>query len=132
MERFRHMIQKNELTAWDFVLGNYYGTGLSLLHRSKAGDKIALQVLGRMAIRLKSQLPQVRTVMLQVSDRTILRNRLERRGFAAGEIEERLRLADEELTHSPLFDFVVPDADILTETEIRRVLLEITTETYSE
>lgn len=128
MERFRRMIQNNELTEWDFLLGNYYGTGLSLLKRSSSDEKVALQVLGRMAIRLKCRLPQVRTVMLQVSDRTVLRKRLEDRGFAASEIEGRLRLADEELMHSPLFDFVVPDADILTETEVRRVLLEITTE----
>ncbi len=128
LEEFQSMIKNGQLTAWDFVLGNYYGTQLSLTDRVNAGEKVVLQALGRMAIRLKTQLPNVRTVILQVSDRAVLRRRLEERKFSATEIEGRLRLADEELVHSSLFDFVVPDADILTEDEVRRVLLEITTD----
>jgi guanylate kinase len=127
-EEFRRMIKKEEVTAWDFILGNYYGTSLSLRTRVQSGEKVVLQVLGRMAIRLKSRLPDVRTVMLQVSDQTMLRSRLELRGYQHEEIEDRLKLADEELIHSPMFDFVVPDADILTDQQVRRVILEVITE----
>ena len=94
---FQNMIRSNQLTEWDYTLGNYYGTGLTLTERTIQGENIVLPVLARMALRLKARLRNVRTV-------------------AHGK---------EEAIHAPLFDFAVPDADILPDTKIARVIRDI-------
>ena len=126
VEEFQAMIRANQLTEWDYVLENYYGTGLSLKEGILRGQNIVLPVLGRMALRLKRLFPeQTRTVMLTSSDVSTLEHRLIERGYRDTELTLRRSHAHEESKHAALFDFVVPDADILQATEITRVLYEV-------
>jgi len=122
---FHEMIRAGKLTEWDFVLGQYYGTGISLMRRLSAKEDIVLQVLGRMALRLKTKFPEVCTIMLATSERETLENRLRQRGYSGEELRWRLHHGEEERTHAPLFDFVVEDADIMTEFEVGRTLRDI-------
>lgn len=124
-ETFHGMIRDGGLAEWDFVLGNYYGPSTSLRDRLAAGEDVVLQVLGRMALRLKRALPQVCTLMLTTSGRETLEQRLRHRGYSGDTLILRVLHGTEELTHAPLFDFVVPDADIMTDIEITRTLLDI-------
>lgn len=119
---FRRLVETGGLTDWDFAIDNYYGTRLSLEERLHNGDKVVVQVLGRMAMRMKHRLPQVLTVMLMPSDLSVLSDRLSARGYRGEELERRLTLAREERAHSPLFDSIVPDADIMTHDDARLIL----------
>lgn len=122
---FHSMIRDARLTEWDYVLGNYYGTESSLIERVSCGEDAVLQVLGRMALRLKRQLSPVCTIMLATSDRETLQERLRQRGYSGEELNQRVVHGVEELTHAPLFDFVVPDADIMTDIDVTRILQDI-------
>lgn len=122
---FQHMIRSHSLTDWDFTLGHYYGTGLSLEQRSRANEDVSLQALARMSLRLKMRLIDVCTVMLLTSDMGVLEKRLRGRGYQGRELALRLDHGAEEETHAPLFDFVVPDADILPSAKALRVLEDI-------
>jgi guanylate kinase len=110
------------LTEWDYVLGNYYGTDIKLEDKIRRKDNVVLQVLGRMALRLKRRYSHVCTVMLLPSDQQTLDARLRARGYGGTELAARLNHGQEELTHAPLFDYVVPDADIMTDMHVARVL----------
>lgn len=121
---FQELIRTNQLAEWDYTLGAYYGTSSSFKERCNSQD-IVLQVLARMAIKLKRQISDVRTVLLQTSDRATLAHRLEDRGYAGNELILRVQHGNEEVVHAPLFDFVVPDADILSDDEVLRILHEI-------
>lgn len=123
--QFHEMIRQGQLTEWDFTLGNYYGTALALRSKVESGQNVVLQVLGRMALRLRARVPNVVTVMLQASDRAVLDTRLAGRGYRADEIEQRIAHADEEAVHASLFDYLVPDADILPEDHVLRILADI-------
>lgn len=125
VDQFQEMIRRHRLTDWDYVLGNYYGTDVSLRARVTAGEKIVLQVLGRMAIRLKERLPNVTTVMLQTSDMATLADRLSMRHYTEAEVADRVAHAHEEYVHAPLFDVVIPDADILTDDAVLGTLRDI-------
>lgn len=123
--KFHEMIQTESLTDWDFVLGHYYGTGTSLIRRVSANEDIVLQVLGRMALRLKRRFPKVCMIMLKTSEQATLENRLRDRGYSGEQLQQRFHHGMEEWTHSPLFDFLVEDADIMTELECRRTFQDI-------
>lgn len=126
IEQFQSLIRANQLTEWDYVLRNYYGTGLTLRQRILEGEDLVIPVLGRMALRLKRAFPvQVRTVMLTTSDWSTLDRRLHDRGYRDDDLVLRKAHAEEEALHAPLVDFVVPDADILQLAEVTRVLHEI-------
>jgi guanylate kinase len=122
---FQNMIRSNQLTEWDYTLGNYYGTGLTLTERTIQGENIVLPVRARMALRLKARLRNVRTVILLTSDFQTLDSRLHRRGYSGEELAGRIAHGKEEAIHAPLFDFAVPDADILPDTKIARVIRDI-------
>lgn len=124
-EVFQDMIRNGNVTEWDYVLAAYYGTDAALAERLATGEDLVLQVLARMAIRLKARLRSVVTVLLTTSDPANLKERLVQRGYSGSEIEQRLQHGEEELVHAPLFDFVIPDADILTDGEVLRVLRDV-------
>jgi guanylate kinase len=126
IEQFQSMIRTNQITEWDYVLKNYYGTGITLRERILSREDLVLPVLGRMALRLKRAFPtETRSVMLTTSDALTLDRRLHERGYRDDDLVLRKNHAEEEALHAPLFDFVVPDADILQLAEITRVLHEI-------
>lgn len=123
--KFQDMIKNDLLTEWDYTLNAYYGTALSLKNRLEQHDNVVIQVLGRMALRLKRQLPDVQTVMLLTSDETTYIERLKTRGCQGKELEARIAHREEELIHADLFDFKIPDADIMPDNKIMYRLSEI-------
>jgi len=124
-EEFQRLIRDNKLTEWDYALGNYYGTAISLRERLMSGENIVMQVLGRMALRLKRSFPQTHTIILATSEIETLEQRLIQRGYTCDELRQRVLHGLEELTHAPLFDLVVPDADIMTDFDVTRILQDI-------
>ncbi len=123
---FHEMIRSNGLTEWDHVLGHYYGTAGTLKARVEHGEHVVLQVLARMAVRLQRRsMANVRTVLLLSSDSRTLEARLRARGYGPSDIEQRLHHAIEEEAHAPLFDYVIPDADILSDVDVARRIADI-------
>lgn len=122
---FQEKIRKGKLAEWDYVHENYYGTDISLSERTNRGENIVLQVLGRMGLRLRNRLPNVYSIMLISSERETLEYRLSSRGYTGDELKSRLFHWGEEYTHAPLFDLIVPDADIMTNFEVTRILQDI-------
>ena len=126
MEEFQRRIAAAEFCEWDFVLGHYYGSPVMLFEDAASGKDLVMQVLARMAVRLKGRLSHVFTVLLSTSDSAILNERLEARGYFGAELILRNYHGQEELMHAPLFDVVVPDADIISHNDVLRVLTDIT------
>lgn len=125
IREFQRLVMAGELTDWDYVLGNYYGTGRSLGERVRRGERVSLQVLGRMALRLKRQLGDVRTVMLVPTDFDSLQDRLSARKYGPNDLAQRLALANEEVAHAPMFDVIVPDGDLLADDAIGQIAADI-------
>lgn len=122
---FQKKIRDGSLAEWDYVHENYYGTDVNLIERTTKGENIVLQVLGRMGLRLRQRIPNVFSIMLISSERQTLKYRLSSRGYKGDELMSRLFHWSEEYTHAPLFDLVVPDADIMTNYEVAQILQEV-------
>lgn len=123
---FQALIKSNSLTEWDFVLGSYYGTLQTLQERVSKEEDVVLQVLGRMAIRLRRRFTQSRCILLQTSDINSLIQRYKtERGYNQIEIDKRVELLKEETVHSPLFDLIVPDADFLPDDQVERMIVDL-------
>ncbi len=125
ISKFQDMIRNGLLTEWDYTLNAYYGTGLSLKKRLQQSENVVIQVLGRMALRLKRKFPNVHTVMLFTSDETTYIERLKIRGCEGKELEARIAHREEELIHADLFDFKIPNADVMPDRDIQHILNEI-------
>lgn len=122
--QFQEMIRCGQLLDWDFVFGNYYGTGLDILELFEANSIVVMHILARMGVRLKYRLGNTLLVGLVGSDENLLIERLKAREYSEYELALRLAHSREESAHFVLFDYVVPDADIMTEDECRRITLD--------
>ncbi len=125
---FQEMIKTKSLLEWDYTIDNYYGVGADLQQRLTGNEKIVVQILGRMGLRLKSRLNEVFTILLLPCNQSILERRLATRQPACSKRELHLRTfhREEEQTHAPLFDLVVPSAESRTREEIVAILGQIT------
>lgn len=125
VDQFQQLIREGRLFEWDYVLGHYYGTDSALESRVRTGENLVLQVLARMALRIKRRISSACTVMLVTSERETLEARLKARGYTGPDLIARINHGLEEIAHAPLFDFVVPDADIMTDADVIRSLRDI-------
>src|SRR5262245_55754506 len=64
VEEFQSLISSGQLCAWDFALGAYYGYRRSLIDRTNAGEDIIVQIMARMALRLREQISETALVFL--------------------------------------------------------------------
>ena len=104
-DQFQRMIVRNELTDWDFTVGNYYGYGLELFDRAKEGANAVVPVVARMALRLRARLPNIYLLFLDAPEEG-RRVRVEARTPSDRERMLRDEHADEEREHSAMFDHV--------------------------
>ncbi|MEQ3528687.1 hypothetical protein [Pseudoalteromonas sp. XMcav11-Q] len=125
VSEFQQKIKNNELLEWDYILGNYYGTDLKYRSLIESGSPLVVDILARMAIRLKNKVSNVKTVLLLTSDSHTLQERLIKRGYEGVELIQRTSHGFEEEAHSALFDMVIPDADIVTETQALKVISQL-------
>lgn len=106
IQAFQELISLGRLFEWDYVLGSYYGYPERLCDELRSGH-VAVHMLSRMALRVKSRLGDDCRLIFLRSDQVQLRARLEKRGCAEAEMLSRIELLEEEVTHSVLFDLVV-------------------------
>lgn len=101
--RFQSMIQSGDLVDWDFLFGNYYGYGRDLESSALAGEDLAIPVIARMALRLRSRLPSTFLVFVDGDDAALDR-RIAQRGTPAEEERLRRDAREEEREHAAMFD----------------------------
>ena len=115
-DEFERRVASGEFVEHAVYAGNRYGTLRSELERPARGIVLEIDLQG--ARQLRAELPEAKQVFIAPPSLEELRARLERRGSDDPEqIEERLRLASEELAAQEEFAQVVVNDDVDRATE---------------
>lgn len=122
---FKGLIRDNLMYAWDFTLKNYYGYRRDLEERINRGENVVIQALARMGIRMSNGLPDAFLVFLDSSSPDLLARRLAKRKYDEEEMRLRKLHWQEEREHSPLFEWVLRDADLTPTEELTKFLAEV-------
>ncbi|MBO9337113.1 MAG: guanylate kinase [Chloroflexus sp.] len=126
-ERFREMIQNDELLEWAEVYGQYKGIPKFEIRQAIAsGRDVILRINVDGAATIKRLAPEAVFIFLAPASIDELRHRLLlRRTESPDEIERRLAMVSDEMAQLPNFDYVVINhADRLDETvgQIRAII----------
>ena len=124
-EQFRQLIVDDLLTAWDYVLGNYYGYTKDLGERIGSGQNVVIQALSRMAIRIAAAHSDVLLLSLRPSSDLLLETRLTERNYTPSELVLRKAHWEEEIELSHLFNIVIDNADITPTAELTTTLADV-------
>ena len=111
---FAHRVARNEfLEHVTYVSGQRYGTLRSEVDRIAAkGGVCVLELETEGALKVKEELPGAVTVFVTAPLAELERRLRERATESAGEIGERLDLAENQLRQAGMFDYVVENDDI--------------------
>jgi guanylate kinase len=91
-----------------YVSGQRYGTLRSEVDRISAACRVSvLELETEGALKVKEELPEARTIFVRAPVAELERRLRERATESAGEIGERLDLAEYQLTQAGQFDYVV-------------------------
>lgn len=126
-ERFREMIDNDELLEWAEVYGQYKGIPKSEIRQAMAsGCDVILRINVDGAATIKRLAPEAVFIFLAPASLDELRHRLMlRRTESPEEVERRLAMVADELAQLPNFDYVVINhADRLDEAvgQIRAII----------
>jgi guanylate kinase len=97
---FQSMIRTRQLAEWDYTLGNYYGFGNTLTQRQQIGEDFSVQILARMAVRLRMRSARCVSILLTSGESEVLHGRLHERGYTGDELNRRIAHAQDELVHA--------------------------------
>lgn len=113
-QEFEGLIQAAELLEWAEVYGNLYGTSRRLVDESLAlGQDVLLDVDVQGARTISRARPGATKVFIMPPSYEVLRERLEQRKLDKDlVIEQRLRVACEEIKHFPEYDYLVINSDL--------------------
>ena len=109
MERFQKMVTDNELLERANVYGNWYGVPKQPVKQAlDEGQDIIVKVDVQGAASIKKILPQAVFIFLMPSSMEELALRLKQRHTESPfDLALRLKTAEEEIKHLPLFDYMV-------------------------
>nr|WP_321258871.1 hypothetical protein [uncultured Pseudodesulfovibrio sp.] len=122
---FIKRIREKKFLVWDYMLNNFYGTSIDALPNIIDGKKCCIQIKTTMAERIKLLTGNVRTVFLMPSENEVILKRLNSRKYTHEERIIRLNYNLEEIELSELCDVVIPNADIVTNLDAKRILGDI-------
>ena len=108
-EKFRQMIDAEELLEWAEVYGNYYGTPKQkVLDRLNAGEDILLEIDTQGALNVMKAMPEGLFIFLLPPSLEELANRLKGRGTETEEsLQRRLGAAVDEIKIAHNYRYVV-------------------------
>ena len=108
-EKFRSMIEHQELLEYAEYVGNYYGTPEAPLNQALAsGNDIILDIEVQGALNVRKRRPDAVLIYMMAPSFPELKRRLYGRGDTAPEVvEERLARARWEFSHAPQYDYLV-------------------------
>lgn len=108
-EEFEAMIEAGEMLEYAEYVGNYYGTPLSYVNQTlDKGKDVFLEIEVQGAQQVKDKVPDGVFIFLTPPDLTELKSRIVGRGTDdLSVIEERMRVAKEEIEMMALYDYAV-------------------------
>ncbi len=113
-EAFKAHIDDGGFLEWATYNHNSYGTLRQPVEDALAGGKnVLLEIDVQGALQVKAAMPKAKLVFLAPPNLDVLRQRLETRGTNdAADIDRRVAIAAEELTHTNAFDAVFTNANL--------------------
>lgn len=113
-EEFEELIAKGEMLEYAEYVGNYYGTPLSYVEETLAqGKDVFLEIEVQGAKQVKEKVPEGVFIFLTPPDLEELRSRIVGRGTDSIEvIDERMRVAKEEIEMMALYDYAVVNDEV--------------------
>lgn len=114
--RFQKMIQENKFLEWVFVHGNHYGTPLDFMkEKLEEGKDMVLDIDVQGALQIMKNRPESTFIFIAPpnKDVEILRERLCGRNTEEQcQIEERLRVAKEEMKQLDKYEYLVFNSEV--------------------
>ncbi len=116
-KEFEDMIAGGELIEYAEYNGNYYGTPKFFVDRMLSeGKNVVLEIEVKGAMQIKKMIPDATFVFIAPESREILAQRLRGRGTEPEDvIQNRLRIAENEVKCSLLYDYLVVNRQDMAE-----------------
>jgi len=113
-EEFEALIEAGEMLEYAEYVGNYYGTPLSYVQKTlDQGKDVFLEIAVQGAKQVKEKVPDGVFIFLTPPDLAELRSRITGRGTDSAEvIDERMRVAREEIEMMALYDYAVVNDEV--------------------
>ena len=113
-EEFEALIEAGEMLEYAEYVGNYYGTPLSYVQKTlDQGKDVFLEIEVQGAKQVKEKVPDGVFIFLTLPDLAELRSRITGRGTDSAEvIDERMRVAREEIEMMALYDYAVVNDEV--------------------
>ena len=113
-EEFEELIAAGQMLEYAEYVGNYYGTPLSYVQQTlDEGKDVFLEIEVQGALQVKEKVPDGVFIFLTPPDLTELRSRITGRGTDSIEvIDERMRVASEEIEMMALYDYAVVNDEV--------------------
>lgn len=113
-EEFEALIEAGEMLEYAEYDGNYYGTPLSYVQQTlDQGKDVFLEIEVQGAKQVKDKVPDGVFIFLTPPDLAELRSRITGRGTDSAEvIDERMRVAREEIEMMALYDYAVVNDEV--------------------
>lgn len=113
-EEFEALIEAGEMLEYAEYVGNYYGTPLSYVQKTlDQGKDVFLEIEVQGAKQVKEKVPDGVFIFLTPPDLAELRSRITGRGTDSAEvIDERMRVAREEIEMMALYDYAVVNDEV--------------------
>ena len=113
-EEFEQLIASGEMLEYAEYVGNYYGTPLSYVQKTlDQGKDVFLEIEVQGAQQVKEKVPDGVFIFLTPPDLAELSSRITGRGTDAPDvIDERMRIAREEIEMMALYDYAVVNDEV--------------------
>jgi len=113
-EEFEALIEAGEMLEYAEYVGNYYGTPLSYVRQTlDQGKDVFLEIEVQGAKQVKDNVPDGVFIFLTPPDLAELCSRITGRGTDSAEvIDERMRVAREEIEMMALYDYAVVNDEV--------------------
>jgi len=108
-EKFKTMVQKDEMLEWAKVYDNFYGTSKKIIQEKQShGQGVVFDVDTQGAASIKKLIPNAILIFIKTPSLKELEKRLRaRKTDSDQELNKRLRNAESEMSHISEYDYVV-------------------------
>lgn len=126
-EKFKKRIEEGQLLEYNIYNDNYYGTPKDkVLEKMEEGIDVLLEIDVNGARNVKNIFPDALLIYIAPPSIEELKNRLVNRGTESLDvIENRLKIAEEELKQVDFYDYVIVNDDLdKAIDEIKKIMIE--------
>lgn len=114
LDKFKKMIENNELLEWAKVYDNYYGTPKKFVQENlNNGNNVILEIDIQGALKVKDKFPEGVFIFILPPSMEELKNRIKKRGTETDEeILKRFKSAYNEINFVSRYNYVVINDDV--------------------